>query len=76
MKSIELIPIREQLDRIEKKVEGNYVNPFLSINQVAEFCALSTSTIRRAVQRGQLKYSKSTGKLLFKRSDVERWING
>ena len=76
MKSIELIPIKEQLDRIEKKVGGNYADPFLSIKQVADYSALSPSTIRRALQRGQLKCSKITGKLLFKRSDVERWLNG
>ena len=76
MKSNELIPIKEQLDRIEKKVGGNYTDPFLSIEQVADYSALSPSTIRRAMQRGKIKCSKSTGKLLFKRSDVERWLNG
>ncbi len=76
MKSNELIPIKEQLDRIEKRVGGNYADPFLSIKQVADYSALSPSTIRRAMQRGKLKCLKSTGKLLFKRSDVERWLNG
>ena len=70
------IPIKEQLDRIEKKLDGNYADPFLSIKQVADYSALSPSTIRRAMQRGNLKCSKSTGKLLFKKSDVERWLNG
>jgi excisionase family DNA binding protein len=71
-----ILPIREQLDRIEKKLEGKYSDPFLSIRQVADFTALSPSTIRRAMQRGHLKCSKSSGKLLFKKSDVVRWING
>ena len=72
----DLNPIREQLDRIEKKLEGKYSDPFLSIKQVADFTALSTSTIRRAMRRGHLKCSKSSGKLLFKRSNVDRWLNG
>ena len=30
----ELIPIKEQLERIEKKLDGNFKNKFLSINEV------------------------------------------
>jgi len=37
---------------------------------------MSESTIRRAVKRGTLKASQSTGKLLFKVSSVDRWLNG
>ncbi|MAV69829.1 MAG: hypothetical protein CMG04_03385 [Candidatus Marinimicrobia bacterium] len=76
MKSIELTPIREQLERIEKKLDGNYSNPFLSINQVSDFCSLSCSTIRRSMHKGELKCSRRNGKLLFRKSDVERWLNG
>ena len=47
--------IIERLDRIEKKLNGNYTDPYLSIKEVSEFCSLSQSTIRRAVDRGQLK---------------------
>ena len=32
----DLIPIREQLDRIEKKLDGNFKAQFLSINQVSK----------------------------------------
>ena len=76
MKSIELIPIREQLDRIEKKLDGKYNNRYLNINQVCHLVSLSCSTIRRAVKKGELKCSKRSGKLLFHESAVERWING
>ena len=72
----ELIPIIEQLDRIEKKLDGNFKNQFLSINQVSKLTSLSTSTIRRAIKRGQLKCSKKLGKLLFLESDVRNWIKG
>ena len=68
--------IIERLDRIEKKLNGNYTDPYLSIKEVSEFCSLSQSTIRRAVYRGHLKCSRSTGKLLFKKSDVLRWLDG
>ena len=76
MTSIELIPIREQLDRIEKKLDGSFKNQFLSINEVSNLTSLSASTIRRAIDRGELKCSKKLGKLLFQEFDVRRWLNG
>ena len=72
----ELIPIREQLNRIEKKLDGSFKNQFLSINEVSNLTSLSASTIRRAIDRGELKCSKKLGKLLFQESDVRRWLNG
>ena len=76
MITTELIPIREQLERIEKKLDGRFKNQFLSINQVSKLTSLSPSTIRRATKRGVLKCSKKLGKLLFLESDVRKWING
>ena len=74
MKSIELIPIKEQLDRIEKKVERKYSDPFLSIKKVENYTGLSSSTIRRAVHKGYLKPSIRSGKLIFKQSNVDKWL--
>tara|TARA_R100000234_G_scaffold112471_1_gene86154 strand:+ start:1467 stop:1712 length:246 start_codon:yes stop_codon:yes gene_type:complete len=76
MISTELIPIREQLERIEKKLDGSFKNQFLSINEVSKLTSLSPSTIRRAVTKGELKCSKRLGKLLFLESDIRKWING
>ena len=76
MITTELIPIREQLERIEKKIDGNFKNQFLSINEVSKLTSLSPSTIRRAISKGELKCSKRLGKLLFQESDIRRWING
>ena len=76
MITTELIPIREQLERIEKKIDGSFKNQFLSINEVSKLASLSPSTIRRAVARGELKCSRKLGKLLFTESDVRKWING
>ena len=76
MITTELIPIREQLERIEKKLDGSFKNEFLSINEVSKLASLSPSTIRRAIARGELKCSKKLGKLLFTESDVREWING
>ena len=76
MTSTELIPIREQLERIEKKLDGSFKDHFLSINQVSRLVSLSPSTIRRAVAKGELKCSRRLGKLLFQESDVRKWLNG
>ena len=76
MISADLVPITELLERIEKKIDGNFKNQFLSINEVSNLTSLSASTIRRAVDRGELKCSKKLGKLLFQESDVRRWLNG
>ena len=76
MITTKLIPIREQLERIEKKIDGNFKNQFLSINEVSNLTSLSASTIRRAIDRGELKCSKKLGKLLFQESDVRKWLNG
>ena len=76
MITTELIPIREQLERIEKKLDGSFKNQFLSINEVSKLVSLSTSTIRRAVTKGELKYSRKLGKLLFQESNVRKWIDG
>ena len=71
----DLIPIREQLERIEKKLDGSFKNKFLSINQVSKLVSLSPSTIRRSVAKGELNFSRKKGKLLFLESDVVKWIN-
>ena len=76
MKSLELIPIRQQLERIEKKLDGSFSNQFLNINEVSKLTSLSYSTIRRAIKRGELKCSKKLGKLLFQETEIRRWLNG
>ena len=76
MITAELLPIREQLERIEKKLDGSFKNLFLGIKQVSALVSLSPSTIRRAVARGHLKCSRRFGKLLFLESDVRKWLNG
>ena len=51
-------------------------NQFLDITEAERFSSLSKSTLRRAVARGELKCNKKVGKLLFKRSDIEKWLSG
>jgi predicted DNA-binding transcriptional regulator AlpA len=76
MKLKALIPIREQLTRIEKKIDGQFTDKYLDINQVSSLTSLSLSTLRRRVSLGELKCTRRLGKLLFKQSAVEDWLNG
>ena len=76
MSTTDLIPIREQLTRIEKKIDGQFTDKYLDINQVSSLTSLSLSTLRRRVSLGELKCTRRLGKLLFKQSAVEDWLNG
>ena len=64
------------LHEIKMELKNNKNNIWMDIKKVCEVTTLSASTVRRAVNRGKLKCSKKLGKLLFKESDVKRWING
>ena len=68
--------ILEEIRDLKSLVYGKLAERWLSITDVTQYTALSDSTIRRAVKRGELKCSRRTGKLMFKKSDVERWLNG
>ena len=68
--------IIERLDEIKHIVKSEVSNRWLNMKEVCDYSGLSNSTIRRAINKGVLKASHSTGKLLFKMSDVDRWLNG
>ena len=66
----------EILSEIKEKLNDKLTHSWVNIKQVCNYTGLSESTIRRAIRKGVLKVSTSTGKLLFKVSDVDRWLNG
>ncbi|RMZ48892.1 DNA-binding protein [Candidatus Marinimicrobia bacterium PRS2] len=68
--------IIQTLQEIKSLVQGKGSNQWVDIREVSNLTSTSKSTIRRAVSRGDLTASKRTGKLLFKVSDIERWLNG
>ena len=70
------IRIMEMLTEMKEIIEGNVSDKWMNIKDVCDYSSVSESTIRRAVKRGTLKASHSTGKLLFKISSVDRWLNG
>ena len=66
----------ELLEEIRDLIQGKITNKWIDIKEVSGYTSVSKSTIRRAIRKGVLKASTSTGKLLFKVSDVDRWLNG
>lgn len=70
------IRILELLSEIKSLIIGKVNERWLTLKEVSEYTSLSESTIRRAIQKGVLKSSNKTGRLLFKVSSVDRWLNG
>jgi len=70
------IRVIELLTELKSLIQGKISNRWMCIREVSDYTSVSESTIRRAIHRGELKVSNATGKLLFKVSDVDRWLNG
>tara|TARA_Y100000590_G_C14841343_1_gene683991 strand:+ start:189 stop:473 length:285 start_codon:yes stop_codon:yes gene_type:complete len=72
-----LIPLIERLDKIESLIKKTTTSKskLMTIKDVAEYSSLSQMSVRRAIHKGTLKPFKDIGKKLFKKDDVDRWLN-
>ena len=70
------IRLIELLNEIKTLILGKVNEKWLTLKEVSDYASISESTIRRAIVKGDLKSSKVTGRLLFKGSSVDRWLNG
>ena len=68
--------ILEELNDIKSMIEKDSKVGFMDMKQVVQYSSTSASTIRRAIKKGVLKVSRSTGKLLFKTEWVDKWLKG
>ncbi|SVB81819.1 uncharacterized protein METZ01_LOCUS234673 [marine metagenome] len=68
--------ILESISRLEKILERNQSNSWLSLTSATKYTGLSKSTLRRAVSKGELRVSRSTGKLLFQTKWIDKWLVG
>jgi len=66
----------ELLNDIKSLILGKEAKKWMNISEVSNYTSMSSSTIRRAIKKGVLKVSRSTGKLLFKTEWVDKWLNG
>ena len=68
--------ILDMFDEIMKALKGKNSDEWLTMNQVAAYTKLSEPTLHRYIQRGLIKVSKQTGRLLFKKSNVDAFLEG
>ena len=71
-----IIPILERLDRIESIVTDKISKhaPLMTLKDVSNYARVCEATIRRAIHKGTIKPFKSSGKKLFRREDVDTWL--
>lgn len=73
---MENIQILSKLNAIEDKLNNKNNDRYMGMKEICTYTSLSPSTIYRAVAKGSLKVSKSTGRLLFHIENVKSWLNG
>lgn len=64
-----------QLSNIERMLKQIVLpDKWITIKDAAEYSSTSESTLDRAIRKGILKCSRQTGKRLFRRSAIDRWL--
>ena len=66
-----LIIIEEKVDRLYDKDDKLF-----TIKKAAKYCDMSEMSLYRAVKDGKLKPIKKTGKKLFSKNAIHRWLLG
>ena len=66
--------IHDKLRQIEKYLENNAKQKWMTIKEAANWSRLSVSTLRRAIDEGKLKASHSTGKLIIRVEEIDRFL--
>jgi len=62
------------LEEIKTSITNNIANRWLNIDDVCIYSGLSKSTIFRAIQKGELKVSKQTGRNLFRKVWIDNFL--
>ena len=68
------LSISEKLERIEKLLENQACSTWLPINAATRYSNLSPRTLKRAIDRGELKAVKRNGHWLFRISWIDRYL--
>lgn len=75
----DMIRVIDRLNRIEDLLQNKnnvYRSKLMTIKDIVRYTGLSDPSIRRNIQRGKLKAIKKEGKKLFRRVDVDNWLEG
>jgi len=69
--------VMELLQEIKTMIMGNQIqDKWMDINKASKYCDVSCATLRRNVKSNKLVASQVNGKMLFKKSELESWLNG
>ena len=67
------IELTRKIDKILKHI-ANTADDWMTLSEVSAYSKLSPSTIRRNIISSRIKSSKTTGKYLFRRSWVNKFL--
>ena len=70
------LAVMEKLDSLVEKIDNKLGDRWLTTREASQYSGLSYKTIHRAICKGVLKVSQTTGKNLFRKSWLDRWIEG
>ena len=68
--------IYEKLDEILTLLKGEKRQGWIDIKKASLYTGLGISTLRKKVRIGSLKASAYRGKMLFRKEDLDKWLNG
>lgn len=72
---LQIVEIKMELSNIKRLVEQIVIHDnWITIKEAVEYSNTSESTLDRAIRKGILKCSRQTGKRLFRRSAIDRWL--
>jgi len=66
-----LIVIEEKIDRLYDRDDK-----LLTLKKAARYCSMSEMSLYRAIKDGKLKPIKNSGKKLFSKNEIHRWLLG
>ena len=71
----------ERVVSLISEIKGLLINKqendqWRDIKKASKYCDVSCATLRRNVKANKLVASQETGKMLFKKSELEQWLNG
>ena len=64
----------ELLNNLKNLIDINLTSKWMTMKDVCNYSSLSYATIFRAIQKGTLKVSKKTGKNLFRKEWVDKYL--
>mgnify|MGYP001544359993 CR=1 FL=1 len=80
--SIEILTkddLKETIAALEKKIDklnqGIITQTWLNVPELSKYIKLSQSHIYTLLQKRAIPATKKTGNWLFRKSDIDRWLN-